>query len=318
MNKYFIYSLAIHIVAVAIFVSLSSLNPSPSVIKITLATLPPLKQNLPIPKETNIPKELPVEEKIEKPQQIIQQPIEKPKLASKPQTKGDFSDKNKPTTTKDVRNNTKINDFLQNDQPKAKKIITTKKFEPKINNPPAKKTIDIKPAVATIKNEQIETLPAPLNNNQQNKEDSQNAQPKKVFSKENIKDATFDNFLGKAGSEIADLPNDILKENNVYISDSEKNTIKDQISKCVGYVAEVKDQKSTIILQFDMHEDRTIKNVNVLRDKKVVAKAELSNFESRVIHLFNDNNCKMLLLPQDKYSYWKRFTIKINLRGFFE
>lgn len=115
-----------------------------------------------------------------------------------------------------------------------------------------------------------------------------------------------------------DITYDITSKESLYITDNDKRALMNQMSQCLASLGVIREKEETVILLIQMNRDSTIKEIDVLKDDKVVPKSLLSNVESRIIYLFNNPKCSKLILPEGKFQYWKKFTIKLNLKGLFE
>jgi hypothetical protein len=138
--------------------------------------------------------------------------------------------------------------------------------------------------------------------------------PRKIIDVSSAKD----DDINAAVSTITEMPADILSKENYSLSDSDKKALSNQISQCLASLGDMRENTETINLMFTMQADAKIKNISVLRGDKVIPPNQQSNLENRVLYLFNSPKCATLILPQGKFTYWQKFTIKINLKGFFE
>lgn len=114
------------------------------------------------------------------------------------------------------------------------------------------------------------------------------------------------------------ISNNIMSNEAFYLSSDDKKALMNQMSVCLASLGIVRENTESVTLLIEMQEDAKIKNINVIKNNKVVPKKELSNLETRVIYLFNNPKCAKLILPKGKFSYWQKFTIKLNLKGLFE
>lgn len=108
---------------------------------------------------------------------------------------------------------------------------------------------------------------------------------------------------------------DILSYNSA-LNNNEKRILSGQIKQCWIANNYIKDKDVSIFVKFNMNEDKTIKNlsVDVFNINNIDEKENIIN---TVHKIFNDPFCNELMLPDGKFSKWKTFSIKLNLKGFF-
>ncbi|MDR0483815.1 MAG: hypothetical protein LBH40_00855 [Alphaproteobacteria bacterium] len=348
MLRFLILSLVLHVFLFAIVLGFSFYSPKPKTIQITLATLP---------KTNNVKKEsaLAVDEKkvAEKKtaevqelldsvlkediqEKVIEKAVEetpKPQpapVAIKSQPKSQVVPKsNIPSDLQDIKPKEQ-----QTQAVKPTPTITSKEsVAPVLPVPqlamPQPNPVDNTPnpylnAVAPQEEPQPkeeEVSPSPYNNPVMPNVEQKSAElptPKLPARKIIDVSSAKDDNLKDVVSSISDTATDIMSDENHSMSDSEKQALSNQIAQCVAPAIELRDDIKSISLIFSMGIDAKIKDIQIVRDNKIISHNNWSNLEKRVISLFNNPKCATLILPQGKFNYWQKFTMKINLRGFFE
>ncbi|MCL2567649.1 MAG: hypothetical protein FWE18_06130 [Alphaproteobacteria bacterium] len=337
MLRFILISLGLHILLAAIVLGFSFYTPKPKTIQIKLASLPTpnnTKKNMPPlidekkaeqEKTVEVQKLLDSVLKEDIQEKVIEKAVEEAPALPKPKT------------------SQKQEQLLKEALPS---VVPTQM------PPPAPKPVVPSP-IAPIPKQNNAPIVSPQNNQVYPKEDSSNpylnsvmpqeskAEVKPILpdnnpylnpvapTEENKKpslpprktidvSAAKDDNMSAVVSSIAEMPADILSKDNYSLSDADKKALSNQISQCLSSLGLVRENTETINLVFSMAENAKIKEINVLRGDKIVPPKELSNLENRVIYLFNNPKCATLILPQGKFTYWQKFTIKINLKGLFE
>ncbi len=136
-----------------------------------------------------------------------------------------------------------------------------------------------------------------------------------------IKDSNFKNLLSNL-SEKTDFslpdskPVNIL-ENNDILSASEKKALANQLSSCWSSISSVREEDIQIELQLEMNDDRSIKNISI-SEKKELNSDEVQLLSKRIVAAFKKPQCMTLNLPVAKYDKWRKFAVKVNIKGFFQ
>lgn len=132
-----------------------------------------------------------------------------------------------------------------------------------------------------------------------------------------VKDESVSHDAIRITNDNSGLSNDIMSSEAFYLSNNDKKALMNQMSQCLASLGMIRENNETVTLLIEMKEDAKIKDINVIKNNKIVPKSDLSNLESRILYLFNNPKCSKLILPEGKFNYWKKFTIKLNLKGLF-
>jgi hypothetical protein len=133
---------------------------------------------------------------------------------------------------------------------------------------------------------------------------------KGLINKDNSDFKDFEKFLDSNQNS-----QDLSSEESELTKD-EKNILSSQIKQCWVAAQYIKDKNIEIVVHFTMNENRTIKdfNIDILN---ITNTDEINSIKNNLNKIFTNTDCKKLLLPNEKFSYWKKFSIKLNLKGFF-
>ena len=355
MYRFLLYSLILHSIIIAILFASQLFIPKPKNIKIQLAVLPKnnnVKKTIPPVEEPKIEeKKESAEEQQKKAEQaqklldnvlkedIKEKTIEKTIIPKevKPQPIAKESKKSISKTPQEV--------IVEKKQPQQKEVAPKQLPTPKMPEP--------KPSILekttpkdTQKVIQKTEEPSPYSNpvlpqNSKPKEPDPYANP--VIPSENIfipneevivpslppvkparkefnisKDENVSTDANRIINDSTGISNNIMSKEAFYLSDSDKRALMNQMSQCMASLGIIRENNESVTLLIEMKEDARIKDINVIKNNKIVPKSELNNLEARVIYLFNNPKCSKLILPEGKFSYWQKFTIKLNLKGLFE
>lgn len=349
MYRFLLYSLLLHVLIVAIVFVATLFTSKPENIKIQLAVLP---KNSNVKEPTSSPKEIPkLEEKKETPEEaqkkteavqklldsvlkedIQEKAIEKKVIPKEIPQKESFQKKEvtpeeQPVPSSKVLEN-KSQPQKQDIMPLPAKNDAPKVQEQAITKIPSPYDAPVMPK------ENLVQIPQPQNNPYANpiipNESIQNQaiQLEQTPSLQAVKpkrkeiDFSKDSDVGVEANSItkdsSGISNNIMSNEAFYLSSDDKKALMNQMSVCLASLGIVRENTESVTLLIEMQEDAKIKNINVIKNNKVVPKKELSNLETRVIYLFNNPKCAKIILPKGKFSYWQKFTIKLNLKGLFE
>jgi hypothetical protein len=321
MSRFILVSLVLHILLFAVVLGFSFYSPKPKTIQIKLASLPPAASVKKVaPPAAPVVDEKKVEEKkaveVQKSvdsflkadvqEKVIEKTIEKPapiKPAPQPAPKTPIPTPTLPPipapTPSPIPTPTPVPVIDNTPNPYLNPVAPTQ--------PPVQAQVQENPYTNPILPQQPAEAPTPA---------QPTPQLPPVRKTVDVSAAKDDN-LGDVVDTIANMPTDIMSSENYSMSDADKKALSNQISQCMASLGVVRENTESITLMFTMRENAKIKDINVIKNNKIVPVAQQSNLENRVIYLFNNPKCATLVLPQGKFTYWQKFTIKINLKGLF-
>ena len=99
---------------------------------------------------------------------------------------------------------------------------------------------------------------------------------------------------------------------------SEIDLLKQQLHSCLDLnagVANLKLAKPVLVIQ--VNPDRTVKDFTLLNPEKLVDPAFRTAAEA-AMRAVNNPECSPLLLPVDKYEFWKEITFKFDFSWMFD
>ncbi len=336
MYRFFLYSLVLHIIIIITLLVFASFEPAPKKVQIKLLSLPKNNDTKKTPPSKSIPLVSPVVEK------KIETKKESPKVKEK----------------KSQEVNKLLEEVLQQNlkEKTIEKAITKKEVLVQNTNKPSNiKKTQTTPKKDIIPAPKLEVKEAPSIINSDNSFSNPYSNPVLPQDNKKVEDNPYDNpviyeeipqikiptlpekqiptipirkeidvsmakedNLDVVLQSISNTNNDIMSEESLYLTENDKKALMNQMSQCLATLGYIREKDESVILLIEMQENAKIKDINVIRNNEIIHKGSLSNLESRIIYLFNSQKCSKLILPEGKFKYWQKFTIKLNLKGLFQ
>jgi hypothetical protein len=170
-------------------------------------------------------------------------------------------------------------------------------------------------------------VPLPDEGNQEIKETKQEEPKQKIEEKEDLiqkpdvkiqkdNDIDIDKLISGELFKEQEIPN--IEDLNLTLA--EKNAIKDQLARCWAPLYGIREKDFVVNLELNLEEDGRVSDIKILKNpniKDINYLEEIKTLESRIIDIFNNPKCAKLTVPVNKYTIWKRFSVKLTLKGFF-
>lgn len=298
MRQYFITSLLIHIIALILFLLLSYLF-VPKTYKYSLNVSVVSSNNLPINNALN---KIPPKSKPEQKEVIEEQPIvAQPEVKNKPTEV--VKKTNLPALSIKKAASTKNQPLIKDTSAFLTPEVTEQEIEKNMEEAQAEE----------VKNEQVKATET--ENTRASKEDIVKKNEPIIIKK----DQSFTNLLSDTANSITtDETQDILSDSSP-LNDGEKSDLVNQLNKCWINLGPIKDKTITIQLKLKMNSDATINNIEFIEDDSLnLTKEEIESLRVKIINLFKNPQCSKLALPDNKFALWQTFSIKLNIKGFFD
>lgn len=234
---------------------------------------------------------------------------------------------NKPNTSKTKEGNAKNADQQSISRNKSSASSTKQQVKEQSNQLSPQETTANDSAVNTDSStkrsstKHLEQQPASLKNEQSNdghqlsKHQAQQSIDKSVKVK---KDHDFLNWLDQdVEKQELQQKNQAQELDNLSLSASNKQSIKNNLLSCIAFLYELRDQQDSIILHITLNQQAFIDKVVILDHQgNEIPSDQLSVLQKKVLTVLNSGHCNAFKLDSKNYEQWNEFTIHLNMQNF--